>query len=415
MDDKDRLVAEIKNRAKGCISSRNFPEAVKLYSKAIENAEHDNEGRAILHANRSMCYLNFGNADDALADARLAQELDGTYAKSYYREAMALRAQQQYSGARAALLKGLDLKPDDKEMRAQLLKVEEELTTLKQKGRDTTNSKGSTTSSKSTNEGSTSTNTAVADTKTSTQASSSAAPAGPTVGSEDDDEDEDIGALNMRGYKKTSDGRTTTFFNRELDEESKRLIGDIAPKKIERVEAAALPAAAPSNGSVWNSAGTYEERILTPWASSRLSELMKGIKVTVPAQAIGSGSASGVSIAAVKVEGVTGDAQISMIRGKTKHICDFSLTLHWRMEVETNDGDDEAVEGKMAVADITADRDFEIGDVEVTQYKGNSCTASALPQSVSKLVSTYIKGLSQGLQLAVKEKLEAFCDEFKTK
>ena len=38
----------------------------------------------------------------------------------------------------------------------------------------------------------------------------------------------------MRGYKVDSQGRKTTFFNNELDDKTKALIGDIAPKKVEK-------------------------------------------------------------------------------------------------------------------------------------------------------------------------------------
>lgn len=33
---KDRLVTELKNRAKGSLTTKNYPEAIQLYSKAIE-------------------------------------------------------------------------------------------------------------------------------------------------------------------------------------------------------------------------------------------------------------------------------------------------------------------------------------------------------------------------------------------
>lgn len=48
---KDRLVEELKTRAKGSLSTKNYPEAIQLYSKAIEIRPDD----AILFANRSMC------------------------------------------------------------------------------------------------------------------------------------------------------------------------------------------------------------------------------------------------------------------------------------------------------------------------------------------------------------------------
>ena len=41
----------------------------------------------------------------------------------------------------------------------------------------------------------------------------------------------------MRGYKVDSQGRKTTFFNNELDDKTKALIGDIAPKKVAALDA----------------------------------------------------------------------------------------------------------------------------------------------------------------------------------
>ena len=76
-ESKIRLIEEIKNRAKGSLSTKNYPEAIQLYSKGIELKSTD----AILYANRSMCYLQMGNADSALQDAERAIEHDASYAK----------------------------------------------------------------------------------------------------------------------------------------------------------------------------------------------------------------------------------------------------------------------------------------------------------------------------------------------
>lgn len=47
------LLEELKKRAKGSLTSKNYPEAIQLYTKGIELFPQD----AILHANRSMCHL----------------------------------------------------------------------------------------------------------------------------------------------------------------------------------------------------------------------------------------------------------------------------------------------------------------------------------------------------------------------
>lgn len=63
----------------------------------------------------------------------------------------------------------------------------------------------------------------------------------------------------MRGYK-----NGMPYFHRELTEEEQKLIGDIAPKKVEVAPAAAAPLV--HQGSAWNSAGTFEEKLYTKWA-----------------------------------------------------------------------------------------------------------------------------------------------------
>ena len=84
----------------------------------------------------------------------------------------------------------------------------------------------------------------------------------------------------MKGYKITADGKKTTFFNHDLDDEAKRLIGDIRPKKIEGDGDSAGPTPTPVAGtSAWNSAGTWEERSLTPWGKEKMTELLEGIEV----------------------------------------------------------------------------------------------------------------------------------------
>ena len=80
---------------------------------------------------------------------------------------------------------------------------------------------------------------------------------------DDDDELTEAELAMMRGYKKTADGRTTSYFTRELSEDEKKRIGDIAPKKIDgaapqqRLPAPAASEAVRASGSAWNQAGTW--------------------------------------------------------------------------------------------------------------------------------------------------------------
>lgn len=78
-----------------------------------------------------------------------------------------------------------------------------------------------------------------------------------------EEEEEEENENKIRGYKLTTDGRKTTFFNNEMDEQTKALIGDIAPQKIENHDGAMAQGVnasmSVSNGSsAWNAAGTFE-------------------------------------------------------------------------------------------------------------------------------------------------------------
>lgn len=278
------MVEEIKNRAKGSLTSKNYPEAIQLYSKAIEINGND----SILYANRSMCYLSMGKHEEALSDAEQAIQHDSAYAKAYFRKGSALVCLKNFSLAKEAFERGLALAPGDKSFIAQLQKLEEISDSMN-------------TVSSSCHQAPTRSEVSSSTKSSTTTKSSKSAP--PKV-ERDDEEQPDSGVI--RGYKKTSDGRTTTFFNNELDEETKALIGDIAPKKI---EPGILPQEHPTSSgeSVWNKAGTWEERIHTPWAVTRLKELLEAISFPLTNPNCGHGSIY------LKNVTISGDAQVSII------------------------------------------------------------------------------------------------------
>jgi len=388
----------------------------------------DAAGAAVLRANRSMCYLSMGNGASALSDAEEAEKLDAGYVKVYYRKAAALKALSRFGDAKAAILKGLELKSDDKDMKALLLKLDVDIA----------------------NHGAVKAAPAVVPVARSTVATgatttkvvqppsakpsiakgqdSTAAAAG---GNDDDDEDAVLG--NIRGYKKTADGRTTTFFNNELDETAKRLIGDIAPKKLDAAqEAKPIDSAAIANGSsVWNSAGTYEERLLTPWATAELQKRLVAVAGHIEqasaamdarewASFAGASPLESVDVSVTEVESVTGDAQVSMIRGKKKHLCDYCVELKWSLTLKHGDSaSTEVVAGKLSVLDITADREYEISGLEVTHFNGQVASQSVLPLYAGLLFNAFIKKSSsaqpRGLQRLLHDALMRFCDDLKSK
>lgn len=89
-----KLIEEIKNRAKGSISSHNYRGAITLYTKAIdicpsESASHK-AAKAILYSNRSLCYCSMGSSDSAITDAEQSILADPTYLKGYFRKVAGL-------------------------------------------------------------------------------------------------------------------------------------------------------------------------------------------------------------------------------------------------------------------------------------------------------------------------------------
>ena len=92
-----------------------------------------------------------------------------------------------------------------------------------------------------------------------------------------DSSDDDIGEI--RGYKTNKFGQKTSFFNNDLTDETKALIGDIAPKAISVPSAPGGPGGGGSGGgSAWNKAGTWEERDTSEWCREELKKVLGGIE-----------------------------------------------------------------------------------------------------------------------------------------
>lgn len=140
-----------------------------------------------------------------------------------------------------------------------------------------------------------------------------------------DDSDEEI-LKDVRGYKKLSDGRTTSYFTRELDEKEKALIGDITPKMIDSSNHSSVPSELDNNSkgdlkrqqsSAWNTAGTWEEKDTTEWCREKFKHHLSS------ATAVHGEYAAVVS----EVNSITGDASVAIVSGKKRYIFDFSCSI----------------------------------------------------------------------------------------
>lgn len=66
---------------------------------------------------------------------------------------------------------------------------------------------------------------------------------------------------NVRSHVDIISGRVTTYFNREISQRDKEIIGDFSPKLLSSTSTVPQPIpAAKSVQSAWNAAGTWEEK-----------------------------------------------------------------------------------------------------------------------------------------------------------
>jgi len=102
---------EAKKRANEFFKNEKYPQAVELYSKAIEL----HPANAVYHANRSISHLRLENYGYALADASKAIEADKTYLKAYYRRAAAYMSLGKYKLALKDYEGVFKARPNDKD------------------------------------------------------------------------------------------------------------------------------------------------------------------------------------------------------------------------------------------------------------------------------------------------------------
>lgn len=152
---------------------------------------------------------------------------------------------------------------------------------------------------------------------------------------------------------------------------------------------------------------------MTGWAKRRLEELFKDLEVSLPA--------GDATVRIKTVSSVAGDAQITLARGKRKHIYDFTIDLQWEVCVILThmtswlqlfadmcvgwqlEIDEHKAMGSIKLVDVNADGEYEI-EVEIDRQ-------SSPP--TRPLLDTYVKRSGDGLQPALVAKLMEFRDEFR--
>ncbi|GIL75935.1 hypothetical protein Vretimale_5509 [Volvox reticuliferus] len=159
------------------------------------------------------------------------------------------------------------------------------------------------------------------------------------------------------------------------------------PRKLTEQEKAELERqASASAASAWNAAGTFEERGATPWAKSRLTELI--LKRELP----------GGDVTMVDVNSCEGEANIFIVRGKKRCGFDFELQLAWKATPRP-----EAIEirGHCKVLNFSSDDpdDLEVQpEVSHRQPDRAADEAAALARVKTVLQSELVKILGQLLE-----------------
>ena len=128
---------------------------------------------------------------------------------------------------------------------------------------------------------------------------------------EDLSSDEELKGL-MKGYKTRSDGSKTSYFDREIDPETKRLLAQQSgPQKITVVENEEKTKRKKKVKCSWNSGAKWEERDVSDVVHDLLTRMLCDVKYK--------GASGEASV--TDVDSVSGDASVCLIRGKERAKC----------------------------------------------------------------------------------------------
>ena len=340
--ERAKIVAELKSRGNAAFKARRPEEALLLYSRALE---HDAANHALL-GNRSAVNEMLGRGKDALSDAEAAISNKPDWAKGFFRKGKALRLLKRHRESTAAFRAALNLEPSSKMLKKSVAKAEE-LEAKATADAAAAEERAAKQAAADAAEGKSSGGGGAAPVTIVTRDTSKAKTRTTTENVVTTDE----GDLSMRGYKKTADGRTTSFFHRDIDDTAKKLIGSIAPKKIEPSAAssgAATAVAAGNSASVWNQGGTYEERNASDWAKEYLTGALLA--------ATCAGPRAGTTCRFTKVKKVEGDASLILRKQEKRYVFDWEIEVAFQVVPDGDaDGDEVLCAGTFSCADFDSE------------------------------------------------------------
>lgn len=119
-EEQQKQAEEVKNEANRLFGENKFPEALALYSRAIEL----NPNVAVYYSNRAFAYTKMEQYGAAIEDASKAIQVDPTYAKAYYRRGSAFMLLGKHKEALNDFRHVAKAHPTNKEARDKLLQCE---------------------------------------------------------------------------------------------------------------------------------------------------------------------------------------------------------------------------------------------------------------------------------------------------
>lgn len=137
-DEKRSLIEELKRRGRISVTSKRYPDARDLYTKAIDtltsiqkekDGDKNNDGSAdlaILFSNRSLCNLQMNKASDSYDDAISATCHDESYVKGFWRLGQAAMALKRTEEALIAYEKALALDGSSKALKKECEKAKKQ-------------------------------------------------------------------------------------------------------------------------------------------------------------------------------------------------------------------------------------------------------------------------------------------------
>lgn len=221
----------------------------------------------------------------------------------------------------------------------------------------------------------------------------------------DNDDDDELTEREMqmfRGYKKTSDGKTTSYFNREQTAEEKNLLGSIAPQRLDAApqglgnvtNSNIISPEGSTGSSVWNQAGTWEERNTSDWCTDSLRQHLLGAKIK-PDQGSLEGSIK-------EIKNLTGEASVAFVSGKKRYVFDYNAQLKYNI-VDT-DTDEKLASGKLNLPDISStamndDLDIEIccwSEAPISEHENSVLQCrEALVTQIRNQVSAFVAAFNE--------------------